>query len=271
MITLTPKRAFRIPIEAACISPNGFTEKSLAEIATLPVWEGNRKRVLNELFKIQQKSDTSENPTIRISGDVGKIRRIGAGMSSGKIILEGNAGMHLGEEMRGGTIRVTGDADSWAGCMMRKGTIEIKGNAGNYIGAAYRGSTSGMRGGTIIIHGNAGNEAGCFMKGGLIKIHGTVGQFAGTHMRKGTIFIGGNSEGRVGAEMLGGKIVLCGRIPSVLPSFTIDSINSDVKIDGEKVEGPFYKFLGDLAENGNGKLYISQKQNTHLKAYERFL
>ena len=271
MITLTPKRAFKVPIEAECIGPNTFAEKSQAEIAALPVWEGNRKRALSELFRIEHKPASSENPTIRISGDVGKVRMIGARMSSGKIIVEGNAGMHLGEEMKGGTITVTGSAGSWAGCMMRKGTIEIKRNAGDYIGAAYRGSTRGMRGGMIIIHGNAGNEVGCFMRKGLIKIYGNVGQFAGIHMKNGTIFIQGNSEGRAGAEMLGGKIILCGYIPSILPTFTIDDVKSSVKINGERVEGPFYRFLGDLAENGNGKLYVSQKQNTHLKAYERFL
>jgi formylmethanofuran dehydrogenase subunit C len=271
MIKLTPRRSFKIPVSAECISPDTFAEKSLNEIATLPLWEGNQGRTLSELFKIEKKPDPSENPTIQIVGDVEKARRIGAEMTAGKIIVEGNAGMHLGEEMNGGTIIVKGNAGSWAGCMMKKGTIEIMGSAGDYIGAAYRGSTRGMRGGTIIIHGDAGNEVGCFMRKGLIKTNGNIGQFAGIHMKNGTIFIKGNSDGRAGAQMSGGKIVLCGRIPSILPSFTIDSIKSSVKIDGEKVEGLFYRFVGDLAENGNGKLFVAQEQNTHLKSYERFL
>lgn len=271
MIKLTPRRLFKIPVRAECISPNTLEEKSISEIAALPLWEGNQKRSLSELFKIEKKSGTSENPTIQIVGDVGKVRRIGEGMTYGKIVVGGNAGMHLGEEMNGGSITVKGNAGSWAGCMMKKGTIEIMENAGDYVGSAYRGSTRGMRGGTIIIHGNAGNEVGCFMRKGLIKTNGNIGQFAGIHMKNGTIFIKGNSEGQAGAEMSGGKIVLCGRIPSILPSFTIDSIKSSVKIDGEKVGGPFYRFLGDMAENGDGKLFVSQEQNTHLKSYERFL
>lgn len=128
-----------------------------------------------------------------------------------------------------------------------------------------------MGGGTIIIHGDAGNEVGCFMRKGLIKIYGNIGQFAGIHMKNGTILIKGNSQGRVGAGMLGGKIIVCGHVPSILPTFTIDDIKSSVKINGEKIEGPFYRFLGDLAEDGNGKLFISQRQNTHLKPYERLL
>jgi len=272
VITLHPKRLFKIPIDAECINPDVFAEKSAKEIATLQIWEGNRKRTLGDLFKIKHETDSSsEKPTIRICGDVGKVRKIGAKMSMGNIIIEGDAGMHLGEEMNGGVITVTGNADSWTGAMMKKGTIEIKGNAGDYIGASYRGSTRGMSGGKIIIHGNAGNEVGCFMRKGLIRVHGNTGQFTGIHMRKGTIFLEGNSEGRAGAQMIKGKIVVCGRVPSILPTFTIESVKPKVKVNDEKVKGPFYMFVGDLAEGGEGKLYVSQKQNPHLSFYEKYL
>jgi hypothetical protein len=30
-------------------------------------------------------------------------------------------------------------------------------------------------------------------------------------------------------------------------------------------------FLGDLAENGTGKLFVSKKENPQLRRYERFL
>jgi len=263
---------FRVPVEAERISPDAFAEKSVKEIAVLQVWEGNRKRTLGDLFKIEQGSDTSsEEATIRISGDVSKVRRIGTKMSTGRIIVEGDAGMHLGEEMKGGNITVTGNTASWAGSMMKNGTIEIKGDAGDYIGAAYRGSTEGMGGGEIIIHGNAGNEVGCFMRKGIIKVYGNVGPFVGMHMRNGTVFVQGNSEGRAGAEMTDGKIVVCGYIPSILPTFTIDSIRPKVKINKEEAQGPFYRFTGDLADKGNGKLFISQTKNPHLSSYEQYL
>lgn len=272
MITLYPRRLFKVPIEAKCITPDLFTEKSVGEIAGLPVWEGNRKRALGDLFKIEQEADiASEKAIIRISGDVSKVRGIGAKMSMGKIIVDGDVGMHLGEEMDGGIITVMGNAGSWTGSMMNGGAIEIMKDVDDYVGAAYRGSTRGMSGGTIVIHGNAGNEAGCFMRKGLIKIHGNVGQFVGMHMRNGTIFVRGNSEGRAGAEMTGGKIVMCGCVPSILPTFTIDSVRSKVKVNGEEITGPFYMFVGDLAEDGDGRLYVSQTQNPHLNSYEKFL
>lgn len=272
MIKLHPRRSFKAPVDAQHITPDIFSEKSISEIAKLQTWEGNRKRTLGQLFKIEQNpKNSSKEMTIQILGDAGKIVRIGAKMSTGKIIVDGNAGMHLGEEMKGGSITVAGNAASWAGCMMKEGTIQIKGDAGDYIGASYRGSTRGMSGGRIIIQGNAGNEVGCFMRNGLIKIHGNTGQFVGIHMRNGTIFIQQNTKGRIGAQMKGGKIVLTGHTPAVLPSFTIDSVRPKVKVEGEPVEGPFYRFIGDLTEHGTGRLFISQAKNSHLEFYEKYL
>ena len=271
-VILNPKYLFKVPVEAECISPDAFAGKTLEEIAKLKLWEGNKERNLDELFRIEGESAAKpEEVTIQILGDVHKVRRIGSGMTAGEIAIQGDAGVHLGEEMKGGKITVAGNSDSWTGGMMKNGFIEIKGNTGDYVGSAYRGSVKGMRGGTIIIYGNAGNELGCFMRQGLIKVYGNVGQFIGMHMKDGTIFIGGNSEGRDGAEMTGGKIVVRGQVPSVLPTFTIDSVKTKIKINGDEVTGPFYLFTGDLTENGTGKLFISKTNNPNLSQYERFL
>jgi len=259
-------------VDAECITPDAFAGKSMGEIGALQIWEGNRRRTLGELFQIEgEESGPPERASIHLIGDLGKVRRIGAGMSAGEITVTGDVGMHLGEGMKGGTIRVAGNAGSWAGSMMKDGLIEIHGNAGDYVGAAYRGSTRGMEGGTIIIHGDARNEAGCFMRNGLIKILRNAGQFAGVHMREGTIYIQGNAEARAGAQLLGGKIVIGGFIPSILPTFTIDSIKPNVKLNGEKVQGPFYRFIGDLADQGEGKLFVSKTKNPHLNFYEKYL
>jgi formylmethanofuran dehydrogenase subunit C len=272
MITIRPKHKFAVPVDAECITPDSFGDKSIEEIAALQAWEGNKKRTLDDLFKIEGEPSTiSEAVSIHVFGDVSRVRRVGAEMSMGKIVIERSAGMHLGESMRGGTITVCGDAGSWAGCMMSGGTLEIKGNVLDYVGAPYRGSTKGMSGGLIVVHGNAGNEVGCYMRNGLIKVYGNIGQFAGVHMKKGTIFVGGNCKGRCGAGMVGGKIIICAHIPSVLPTFTIDAIKPQVKVDGEVVLGPFYCFVGDLADSGKGKLFFSQRKNTQLEFYEKYL
>jgi len=236
------------------------------------VWEGNKKRILGELFDVQGETEGSpENITLQISGDLGKVRMIGANMTSGKILIEGDVGMHLGEMMQGGEIIVEGNVDSWAGCMMTGGRIEVKGSAGDYLGAPYRGSRNGMKGGAIIIHGDVGNEAGCFMRGGVIKVYGNAKDFVGIHMSGGEILVTGDCQDRPGAGMLNGKIVICGHVSSVLPTFTIEDIRKSVKVDGEKIKGPFYRFSGDVADHGKGRLYVSKERNPHLKFYEKYL
>jgi len=274
MISLRPLRDFRFPILAECISPDVFQGKTLKEIEVLEVWEGNKQKRLSELFKVDEvKTENQlENPVIALNGDVGKVRRIGLGMKSGGITINGDAGMHLGEEMKGGRITVHGNVGGWTGSMIKGGSIEIHGNAGDYLCAPYRGSAEGMHGGKIVVYGNVGTEAGACMKKGIIKIYGSAGQFAGLRMADGTIYVQEDCEGRAGACMTDGKIVVGGRLDSVLPSFTIDGIRPKVKIEeGEVAEGPLYVFLGDLAENGRGKLYVSKEKNPHLDSYEKFL
>ncbi len=271
-MSLRPKYLFKVPVEAQSISPDNLAGKTQDEIAKLPTWEGNKQRALSELFEIDSEStDRPEDVSIQVHGDVSGVKRIGFAMTAGEITIYRDAGMHLGEEMKGGRITVGGNADSWLGAMMKDGTIEVKGNAGDYVGAAYRGSVKGMHGGTIIIHGSAGNELGCFMRKGLIKVHGSTAQFAGLHMKNGTIFIMGSSDGRVGAEMTGGKIIVNGRLNEVLPTFLIESIKPKVKVNGDEITGPFYMFVGDTVEEGEGRLYVSKTVNPHLKFYEQFL
>ena len=269
MYILSTKHSFNVPIDAENIIPDTFADNSVNDIKKLKIWEGNREKVLGDLFIIKREKDNRNgNTSIKILGDLTKVKRIGAEMTYGEIIIEGDVGMRLGEEMRDGTITVNGNAGSWVGTMMKGGNIEITGNAGDYVGSAYRGSTAGMAGGKIIIHGNAGNEVGCFMVDGLIKIHGNVELFLGMHMSGGTIFVEGNSEGRMGAQMTRGKIVVEGKVPSVLPSFIVDAIRENVKVDKDRVKGPFYLFKGDITESWKGSLYISTAKNPHLSFYQ---
>jgi formylmethanofuran dehydrogenase subunit C len=272
VITLTPKQRFHVPVDAGNIRPDSFKAKTVEEINALPVWEGNRQRAVADLFHIEaEEAPSSDDVTIRVVGDLTKLKKIGAAMSFGRILVEGSVGLRLGEDMRGGIIIIKGNADSWVGTMMKAGRIEVMGNVGDYVGAAYRGSTEGMRGGTIVVHGDAGSEVGCFMRRGLIKVQGNIGSFTGMHMRDGTILVDGDAEGRLGAQMRGGKIIVLGHVPSILPTFNIKSIRKRAKAGSERISGPFYMFEGDLAENGEGRLYVDQAKNPQLRVYERYL
>ncbi|MEM3068461.1 MAG: formylmethanofuran dehydrogenase subunit C [Nitrososphaerales archaeon] len=260
------------PLDASVISPDVFAGKSLKEIESLEIWRGNKKIKLGEVFEVSGESGQKpEDITITIEGDLSKARRIGKQMTSGKIIVNGNAGFYVGDNMKGGEIHVHGNVDSWLGFEMKGGNIEVDGDAGDFIGSAYRGSKNGMSGGTIIVKGNAGSEVGCFMKDGLIRIGGDVGLYAGVHMQGGTIFVSGSSLGRLGAEMTGGKVIVMGKVPDVLPSFIIDEVRPNIKVGADKITGPFYSFSGDMTEGGNGKIFISVPNNEHFKKKEAYI
>jgi formylmethanofuran dehydrogenase subunit C len=270
MIVLTLLRKLQFPVMAECITPAAFKGKTVEEIAAFTIWEGNKQKNLGDIFRIEE--DKAETPNITINGDAAEVRRVGSGMKEGEIVVNGNIGMHLGEKMSGGKITVNGDAGQWAGAELKGGLIEIHGNASDYLASPYRGSDAGMRGGKIIVHGNVGSDSGVFMKKGVIKIHGDAGPFLGFRMRDGAIHVEKKAANRVGASMTGGKIVVSGFLEEVMPTFTVDSIKPKVKIDDtENATGPFYVFLGDLAENGTGKLLVSKTNNPHLSRYERFI
>jgi formylmethanofuran dehydrogenase subunit C len=271
MITLAPLKQFRAPLMATCITPDLFEGKSVGELAELPVYEGNQKKKLGDLFKIEV--DSAEASTITINGDVSKVKRVGMGMTKGEIVINGNAGMHLGEKMSGGKITVNGNAGGWTGSSMKGGVIEIHGDASDYLASPYRGTSVGMRGGEIVVDGKVGSDSACYMKGGVIKIRGGAGRYLGYHMIKGTIYVENECSTRVGALMTGGKIIVNAVLEELMPTFTVDGVKAKAKIDdNEKAKGPFYLFMGDLAEKGKGKLYVSKEANPHLaNIYDKYL
>jgi formylmethanofuran dehydrogenase subunit C len=271
-ITFKIKKALRVPVDAPDLNPDGIVGKSLDEIRNIEIWEGNRKINLCEIFDVNgEQVNKIEDLSIRVIGDVSKVKRIGQNMSGGKIKIDGNAGMYLGNKMKDGSIIVSGDAGSWLGASMLGGRIEVKGNTSDFVGASYRGKSEGMKGGMILIHGDAGNEIGCWMKGGTIQIMGSSETYPGMHMKNGTIYIDKNCLCRAGAQMSGGKIIINGKISEILPSFAIESIRGSARIGKEKIQGPFYLFVGDGNEDGEGRLYVRKEGNEDLKYCEDYL
>jgi formylmethanofuran dehydrogenase subunit C len=270
-LTVKPNPPFQ-PLDLREISPDTFSGKSRQEVASLPIWIGNRTSTLDTIFEISgETAQTPQDLNITINGDLPSSRRVGSKMTAGKIVVNGQAGIYLGIEMKGGQIIVNGDTGQWTGLGMKGGSIEISGNAGDFLGAAYRGTRSGMKGGLIVVKGNAGSEVGAWMKGGTIKIFSEAGLMPGVHMGGGNILIGANCLGRVGASMTGGKIVVVGEAGEILSGFQIEGIKNKAKIEGEKIPGPFYSFSGDNAEGGAGKLFVHKDKNPQLVGYESFL
>ena len=217
-LTLTFRHPSAAPLEVDSIRIESVRSQSLDEVLRTPVHRGNRSLPFGDFFEAS--GSACDDETIVWQGDLRKVKRIGAGLSRGRVIVEGDAGMHLGAEMTGGDVEVHGDVGDWAGAQMQGGTIHIRGNAGNLVGAAYRGSRKGMTGGEILIDGNAGHELGRAMRRGIIAVGGDVGDFVGTNMIAGTVYVCGNCGIRHGAGMKRGTIALLGpNAPELLPTF----------------------------------------------------
>jgi formylmethanofuran dehydrogenase subunit C len=267
MLRLTCISNTMIPVEAECITPNHLAGKTAAEIAALPVQHGNTSAPLGDFFRVE--GDAGDQQII-LTGDCSRVKLIGAGMTSGRLTVEGSVGMHAGAEMRGGVLEVHGSAGDWVGAEMRGGTIRIRGDAGHLVGAGYRGSALGMRGGAILVGGKAGNEVGSGMRRGFIAIGGSVGEFAGVSMIAGTLFVFGQLGDRAGAGMKRGTIAVFGGKPQLLPTFRFDCAYQPVflrvyfdylrqagfPVAPEVIRGKFHRYSGDLVSAGKGELLI---------------
>jgi len=261
------KTAPTVPVEAEMISPAkvvGMTEK---EVAALPIFHGNQKVELGELFQVSGKSGGE----MRVEGDLSRVKYIGAAMSSERLIIDGNVGMHLGAAMSGGEIVVTGNAGDWVGPEMTGGKITIKGNAGHMVGSAIRGALIGIQGGEIIVHGNAGNEIGSAMRRGLICIVGNSGDYTGVNMLAGTVVVLGKLGIRPGAGMKRGSIVSMQQV-EMLPTFTYAETyhplflrlylsylkDLGLPVTDAQIGGQYQRWNGDSIELNRGEILLHQ-------------
>ena len=267
MITLTLKEQPSVPLEAESFSPDIIAGLPPEAVAALPVYLGKRQVHVDDFFKVEG----APGEDLEIRGDAAKVKWIGRGMSRGRILIQGNAGMHLGSGMKGGTIEVSGNASDWVGAEMSNGLIRIRGNAGGQVGAAYRGSMKGMKGGIILIDDGAGLEVSMRMRRGIIAIRGPVRDFAGLQMKGGTLFLLGGAEIRTGAWMIRGTIVSL--VPlQLLPTFSFAANYSPtflrlyarrlqalgITIPFDMHSGSYQRYSGDAAVPGKGEILVWQ-------------
>ncbi len=264
-----------IPIEAENISTDIVAGKQMQEVRELPIYIGNTKKCLVDFFDLEgEVAAQTADQAIFVEGDLSKVKYIGAKMTAGKVVINGDVGMHLGSQMTGGEIQVNGSTADWAGVEMKGGLLRISGNAGNHLGSVYRGSAEGMTGGCIIVDGDAGQETGSFLRRGMIVVRGNAGPFAGVHMNGGEIFVFGRAAKRLGADAKGngGFIVCLGEVEAMLPTYIYDStyrptfmrlylreLNDKlgVKEAGRFIDAPFKRYHGDTAIGGNSEIFVA--------------
>ena len=209
IIDLRLTQAPRLPLEAERLRPDLLAGMSLEEIYALPLLYGNQMTAAGEFLQGEiRETEDGSGASLILRGDFARVKRLGQGMQSGELIIEGASGFHTGAEMEGGRIIIRGDAGDWLGAHMTGGVIQVLGNAGHWAGAAYRGKMQGMRGGAIIINGNAGRMTGSKMRGGLIAVRGDCLEFPGYCMNAGTILVAGRSGRHIGSGMVRGTIIM---------------------------------------------------------------
>ena len=270
-LTFTLKGALDQRLNVSSLIVDHLKDIDIAAIKAMKLPLGNRTVPLEDLFSVEGQ-DPSE---IVFRGKTHKLDKIGQGMTSGLIRVEGDAGSYLGMHMKGGEIRVKGSIDAYGACEMKNGLIVIEGDAGDFLGAALPGNKKGMAGGIVHVKGNVGSRAGDHMRRGALVIDGDTGDYLGSRMTAGTIAVLGQTGRYLGFAMGRGTLLLAKPAQELLPTFqdcgthTLGFIPLLLK-SFEGLESPLSgmsdrlkrvrRYAGDLCGLGKGEILIAADQ-----------
>lgn len=245
-VTITIKKQPDLFLEADCFTPDALAGKKADEIAELPVFIGKTVEKIGDYFTVSgETGPTADETRLVFNGDFTKVKYIGSKMSTGEVVLNGDADMYVGSWMSGGKITVNGSVGHFAATAMSGGELNITGNAGNYLGAAYRGDWRGMSKGKITVAGNVGSDCATFMTGGEIEIGGNVDVHVMTHADGGKVIIHGNAKSRLGGQATRGEIYLFGTVDVMMPGYA-KAGETELTIGGTKAVFTIYD--GDQGE-----------------------
>jgi formylmethanofuran dehydrogenase subunit C len=254
-LTLTQRTRTAQRLDMRAFTPDRLAGLNVAEIRSLPIRVGNRTEAkIGDLF------DVSGEPgeRMQIVSAAGNLDGVGAGMSEGELILDGDAGHGTGSQMTGGTLTVRGSTGDDAGCGMTGGRLFIEGDTGDRLGGQTVGATRGMSGGLIRVTGNTGDRVGERLRRGMILIQGDTGSHCGVNMIAGTIVVGGAVGPMAGSGMRRGTLLLS-REPAGLPATFNDNGLHDLS------------FLGLLLRDLNGMMDLSAWSNGTRLSARRYL
>ena len=269
-LVLTLRESPSVPIEADTVRVEIVCEQTPDQVRATLIQHGNRREPLGEFFDVS--GSAHDDQQVVWVGDCSRVKRIGEKHACGRMLVEGNAGLHLGAEMTGGAITVRGDVADWAGAEMHGGRLRIEGSAGNCLGAGYRGATRGMTGGEILVTGSTGDEAGTAMRRGLIAVAGSVGHAAGFGMIAGSLMFFGDVGRHCGAGMKRGTISLfstthraellpsfhyaCSDRPAFLAIYLRHLAQLGFAFPDDCHDANYDRYCGDLIELGKGEILV---------------
>jgi formylmethanofuran dehydrogenase subunit C len=269
VLTLTLRDQPTVPLETEGLSPDRLATRRRGEVEALAVWHGNRRAQVGDFFAVSG----SAGEELRVEGDLRRVKFLGAGMTAGRMIIAGDAGMHTGAGMRGGELVVAGGAGDFAGVGMRGGRLVVEGSAGHHLGGQQQGERAGMRGGEILVFGDAKEQVGAGLRRGLIAVAGRVGDAAGLRMLAGTIVALGGFGARPGAAMRRGTIVAMSHV-ALLPTFGFACSYRPpflrlylrhlralgLPLTDEQIEGRYARWCGDGLELRRGEILMLESR-----------
>jgi len=245
-VTLTLRAPLRRRVDASTVAWNALVGLDAAGIRAQEVWVENEGRAtLSDLFEVSG----APAPRIRLAGDLALMDGIGAGLSGGELVVDGDVGWYLGQRMSGGV-------------------IEVRGSTGPHAGGADPGAKRGMTGGEIIIRGAAGSMAGAGLRRGLIVVQRDAGADAGRAMLAGSILVFGALGANPGLFSRRGSIVAFGahtppapyryactyRPPHLRVTLAYLGTRYGVPVTPRQLAGAYRRYSGDLAELGAGEI-----------------
>jgi formylmethanofuran dehydrogenase subunit C len=225
-----------------------WTQTPAGTLAQRPVYlEQDGRTTLGDLFTVEGRP----SGRILFEGDLSLAERIGASLSEGNVIIEGNAGDEVGLAMSGGALVVEGDA-------------------GERAGAAPLGFKRGMSGGELIVRGSSGAEAGAHMRRGLLAIGKSAGARTGLGMIAGNIILFGAAGPDTGLWSKRGSVVALGAITppaSYYYACTYHPVHLRLvlrrlqtgfgfKVQRRYLTGLYRRYSGDMAELGKGEILV---------------
>ena len=252
-------------LDLSPLTPHNLVGKTVAEIERIEVGTTRVRVTAGDVFRIRD----GDPDIILIEAGSARFDRVGMGMTSGSIRVEGEVGVEAGRLMSGGRLTVHGAAGPFAGSGMRGGMLDIDGDAGERLGGPLSGETVGMSGGVLHVRGGAGERAGDRLRRGIILIEGRAGAYAGSRMIAGTLAIGGEAGDLPGYLMGRGTILLgrgatlfspsfgdCGEYELVAARLLADYIAQASANLGDLFRRPLRRLAGDLAALGKGEILL---------------
>jgi formylmethanofuran dehydrogenase subunit C len=242
------RTSLRQRADFADVLEGSWASLSSRELAERRVYlESDGPVPLGELFELEGEP----KGRIRFIGDLAMADRLGAGMTEGEIVVEGNLGNESGLALAGGTMVIEGDVGARAG-------------------AAPLGHKRGMTGGELVVHGSVGPEAGASMRRGLIVVGKKSGDHTGMGMIAGTVLVFDAAGVESGLWSKRGTVVALGRItppPTYVYACTYQPVHLrllltrlrgryGLPVRPRHLKGFYRRFSGDMAELGKGEILM---------------